>query len=111
YFQMRGQGSTQQFVQAIYHDVLGRSADSQGLTAWSQAAANPANRVNVAFNILLSAEGCDNLVMGWYLRFLRRPSANQEENGWISALQNGSGELPALANFLGSAEYFTVAQG
>src|SRR5262249_32889381 len=55
YFQMRGQGSTQQFVQAIYHDVLGRSADSQGLTAWSQAAANPANRVNVAFNILLSA--------------------------------------------------------
>jgi hypothetical protein len=56
YFATRAGNTTSRFLEALYHDVLNRDADSSGELAWSQMLANGATRQQVAEAVLDSDE-------------------------------------------------------
>jgi hypothetical protein len=96
------------FVQALYHDALGRSANSAELDFWVSALVQSGSAA-VVNGIEHSPEGRTHLVRGWYLQFLGRAALNGEEQGFVQLLVNGSTEEQVLSFILGSSEYFNHA--
>jgi uncharacterized repeat protein (TIGR01451 family) len=107
YFQRRGGSTNAGFLDALYQDGLGRTADAYGLAAWTQTLANGASRAQVADGIFNSAEYDANLVSSCYATFLRRPADSDGLNGWLARLLGGLKDEQVIAGFLASDEYFT----
>ena len=70
-----GGGTDQGFINAVYHDALGRSTNPGGALFCSQLLANGGSPVAVAQPVLNSSE--DDLIRlrGYYQQFLRRDLA------------------------------------
>lgn len=93
------------FFTAVYQDILGRDADSQGFDYWRQRLRSGADRSEVAAQLWGSAEHRARQVAGLYESFLGRSPAGGEENGWVGALLRGADETDVAAAFLDSSEY------
>jgi hypothetical protein len=106
YFANRGGGTDAGFVNALYLDVLGRSADASAESWVNALNSQSLTRAQVAADILNSGEGLRDLVQGFYTEFLFRSASSSELNVWVHALQNGVSQEAALAAILGSTESF-----
>src|SRR5206468_1914228 len=113
YFSKRAGGSNATFVDALYHDALGRSsAGDPGAAAMVAALDNgSATRDQAAFNVLLSDEGTRFTVVGEYVQFLdRQPGATDESHiqSLAQGLRNGIPEGIIVASIIGdqSQEFF-----
>src|SRR5262249_8038215 len=71
YFPHNG-GTNQAFVQAVYRDGLGRSADPGGLAFFTGQLNQGGSRLNVALTLVTSGEGRGHEVDLDYQRYLRR---------------------------------------
>jgi len=60
----------------------------------------------VAADILGSTEYHDDLVAGWYQSYLDRPANPTEIINEVAALNAGMTDQTAVANILGSPEFF-----
>lgn len=96
--------SDQDFVTALYLDVLGRSPDPTGNATWLAALAAGESRTAVAFEFLISNEYRNDLVGGYYTTFLGRTGDSSEIAGWVNQLAAGSTDQEVLAGIFGSAE-------
>ncbi len=95
------------YVDALYTDVLGRAADTQGKTAFVQKLQNGTSRATVAGEFLGSAERFGRVVDSYYTGFLKRTESSAERQGWVQQLLDGRQTTQSLAElFLSSAEYF-----
>jgi hypothetical protein len=96
----------QNFINAVYNDLLNRPADPVGLAAYSALFDGGASNFDVAKAIDATQEYYGNLVGSYYQSYLQRPA-----DGASSILVNellGSGtDQDVQAAILGSQEYFT----
>jgi hypothetical protein len=108
------------YVTALYHDILGRSPDSEGLTNWTDLADDgqvlvisegfpPAHYLSdtvVARDFINSHEHHLKLVDSFYANFLQRSADSAGEADIVQALDQGQAndESVALA-FMSSTEY------
>jgi hypothetical protein len=95
------------FVNALYSDLLDRTADGGGLASWEAALnAGTMTDAQVVQGFLNSKEAQTDVVDSYYAAFLGRPADTVGATGWVSALQNGTATLDSVAiGFLTSTEY------
>jgi hypothetical protein len=105
YYQQAG-GNNQAWVDTLYRDVLGRSADAAGEANWLQALASGAGYFNVALAVATSVEHESNIVAADYQRFLGRSANAAEVAGWVSQLQQSMSIEQMAAAFLASEEFY-----
>lgn len=95
------------YVQALYVDVLGRSADAHGLTAWLQLLEQGLDRNQVAAAFVTSRESYRRVIDEYYASFLRRKSHERETDLWLDLLLDEQVSLTTAAvGFLASDEYW-----
>jgi hypothetical protein len=97
------------FVTAVYQDLLNRTPDPGGLTAWVNALNNGQTRSQVAQSLVNTNERHQNLVTSYYLTFLRRFPDSNGFAFWVNQLNSGlfNDQGVALA-LLNSLEYSSI---
>jgi uncharacterized delta-60 repeat protein len=94
------------FLQAVYHDALGRAMDSGGAASWEAAMAAGMTPTQVAFLITTSTEARQDLIEADYRQYLQRPADPGGLASWLNALNQGLRDEALLAGVIGSQEYF-----
>jgi autotransporter-associated beta strand protein len=95
----------QDFVTAIYEDVLLRPPDTVGLDFWVQQLETGATRAAVAMTFENSAESLALEVDNIYQTYLKRSADAAGRAFWVNALLNGESEANVIVAFVTSAEY------
>jgi len=72
FYQNQGGGTNAGFLNALYEDALGRTVDSSGLNTFVPLLNTGTSTQQVATQIFASNEYAQDLVLGWYQRFLHR---------------------------------------
>jgi PKD repeat protein len=108
YFQNRGGGTIDGFLNALYLDALGRPIDSASQAVWEQALASGATRSAVAAVVYGSSEYDQHLVNQLFQRFLGRLPDPSELSTQVGALQNGVHDESVIAALVTSTEYFLI---
>jgi hypothetical protein len=80
-------GTNAGFVAAVFLDGLGRGVDAAGNQTWGQALANGQSRAAVAANILMSAEGNQDIVDRVFTQYLQAPPSADELKQEMQTLQ------------------------
>jgi hypothetical protein len=106
YFQNRGGGTNDGFLNALYQDALNRPVDPTGRKAWDAALAGGATTTQVAAAIFTSVEYRQDLVQSYYLRFLRRAADKGGLAAFVNALGQGARDQDVIAAIIGSPEYY-----
>jgi hypothetical protein len=96
------------FLQAIYHDVLGRSLDPVGRAAWLRLLGPGSNLATVVDSILHSTEAEGRLVESYYQQYLGRDADTVGLANFSNFLASGGSEENLQAAILGSDEYFAT---
>jgi hypothetical protein len=96
-------GTNQGFVEALYQDVLGRTADAGGLANDLAALSFGASRQQVALGLLASPEEARDVVEQAYQTYLGRPADPAGLQVWEQAYLNDPATF--LVSFLNSAEF------
>jgi hypothetical protein len=116
FVQTYGSLSDDGFVQRLYQNTLGRSADVDGERSWDGALASGTSRgaVTLSFaecpenkgKMLATTGDADNAeVYRLYQAAFHRPAEFAGENFWSSVLASGSTPTQIAQNFIGSAEF------
>ncbi len=100
--------TTSGFVTGLYRDVLHRSPDT-GEQYWIQAINNGSSMAAVAAAILASAESDEDVIDGFFHRFLNRAGDSAGISYYVSLLQQAHPGRSIEASIIGSAEYFARA--
>lgn len=106
YFANRGGSTNAGFVQAVYEDVLGRSASANEVQAWTQLLDQGTSRTTVAQGIVFSKESLTGAVERRYDKLLNRSADTAGLNAWVAALEGGMSLEQVTAFFTASPEYF-----
>ncbi|HEV3344692.1 MAG TPA: S8 family serine peptidase [Pirellulales bacterium] len=93
------------FVNAIYHEVLGRTADPAGLSSWTALLGSGLSRFQFAQILWDSAEHRTQQIEADYSEFLHRSAGAGEVSGWLTAFLQGASETSVASTFLHSAEF------
>src|SRR5205823_11690330 len=104
-----GQHRNEDFLRALYEDVLHRGIDAMGARIWDQVLALGVPRTAVALAVLHSAEAQTNTVRGLYAQYLHRDAEAAGLNDFITGLQHGRQQEEVLVDIVGSDEYFARA--
>ncbi len=105
YFQMHG-GTNQDYVVALYNDVLGRVPSTAEVNTLVAAMAEGATPLDVATGFFNSTEYRTNLVDADYETYLGRPPETAGLAGWLAQFAEGMTDQEVLANIFGSPEGF-----
>ncbi|HVC92094.1 MAG TPA: DUF4214 domain-containing protein, partial [Pirellulales bacterium] len=106
YLQTRGGGTNDGFLDALFHDSLGRAVDHQTRVFFDTAMANGATPAQVAALIFGSEEYRRDLVSGWYEQFLDRPADPLGVDAFVGELADGQRDEQIIAELVASDEYF-----
>ncbi len=100
-------GSGAAWVKGMYHDLLGRAPDPQGLQAWlNELNSGRQTPLGVAYGFAASAEREGIVVQSDYQTFLGRGASAEEVNLWVQSFLRGATNENVVAGFVGSPEYF-----
>jgi RHS repeat-associated protein len=101
-----------QFVLAVYHDVLDRLADADGLAFWTQLLDTGTAVSSVAQSIAHSDEYYANFVIKPdYLSLLDRAADADGVKNWTTQMDAGLTDQQLEAGFVASDEFFNNAGG
>jgi hypothetical protein len=106
-YYLQAGGTDPGWLDALYRDVLGRSADAAGEANWLQVLASGASRFNVALAFATSVEHESILIAADYQRYLGRSASAAEVASWVNNLQHGLSDEQVAAAFVASDEFFT----
>ncbi len=110
YFQSHG-ANVRTWVEALYHDLLGRVSDPAGKTSWVAAAQDPARgRLYVTTSFYASQETLVRRVNALYLTLLDRTSDPSGLQTWPPVVRD-RGDLALAATLATSDEYYARALG
>jgi len=109
FFVRAGDGTVAGFVEALYGEVLGRTADAAGRAYWSAQIAAGVSLPTVASALLASEEADERLVDRHFQDLLRRPVDPGGRAYWAGLLQGGFREERLVAELIGSDEYHRAA--
>lgn len=100
------------YVTAVYHDVLGRAPDADGLAYWTDLLNQGTAISSVAEAIAHSAEYYANSVIKPdYLKLLGRAADSQGLIYWTTKLEAGLTDQQLEASLVSSDEFFRAAGG
>src|SRR5262249_33482109 len=105
YYQRAG-GTDQAWLNALYHDLLGRGADDAGASQWLQGLASGISRTSIAYGFATSAERESMMIIHDYQQLLGRTPAAFELASWETAFQNGMTDEQIVVGFASSVESF-----
>lgn len=94
YFSERGGGKNPTFVTALFQDVLGRAADPQAISMFTQQIAAGTPRTSIAQQVVASPEARQRRINALYMRYLH--------HGGSAAALTEEQVVPAI---IGSEEY------
>jgi len=103
-------GTDLTWVDAMYQDLLGRPADSDGQRYWVAQLQQGASRSGVAYGFAASLEREGQRIQADYQSFLRRGAGSSEVDYWVGQFANGMTNESVIGGFIGSPEYFNFAQ-
>jgi Ca2+-binding RTX toxin-like protein len=103
YFARSG-NSNISFINALYHDLLGRLPGPSEINTWLGVLAHT-NRSAVALSFLMSTEFRSGLIESWYMAYLGRAAESTDLNFWLAQMKQGLSQAAVQAAILGSAEY------
>ena len=95
------------YITALYNDVLQRQPDTAGLQAWLAASAQGSSDAFIALSFLNSTEARDDLIDWCYQNYLGRTGSTAEVAGWETQMQNGLSRAALQEAFLASDEFFS----
>lgn len=93
------------YVQSLFQNVLGRAADSNGLSFWVGELSKGTSRATVALDFLNSVEKRTLVVNSDYNQFLGRSADATGLNSWLAALASGMTWEQVEASILSAPEY------
>jgi hypothetical protein len=99
------------YVRGLYHQLLGRVPDVDGLNFWMFQLDAGASRTQVADAFWRSPEHRGMQVDQFYQNFLHRASDPAGRAFWVNAFLGGAGEADVAEGILSSAEYLAGHQG
>jgi hypothetical protein len=97
--------STQGFVQALYHDVLGREGEDAGVSFYVGELDSGVSRAVVAGSFLHSEEAYQDALAGYFGALLGRAPVAAEANLWQASFQREGGYAALLEGLLDSSEF------
>jgi hypothetical protein len=100
--------SNDRWINQLYIDLLGRTADSAALSSLNALLTGGATRNSVATVVLTSAEYRQRLLTDFYSTFLHRPIFPAEVSFWAPAFASGMTDEQIEAQILASPEYFAL---
>jgi cyclophilin family peptidyl-prolyl cis-trans isomerase len=117
YYTVRGGGTTQGFLDALYGDTLHRPVDAATLALLAgDDFSQQLERAQAASVVFGGNEYLSDLVnysaapLGWYEAYLGRPAEPAAVTNVVAMLHSGSPDYFAVAQIIGSDEYFARAQ-
>ena len=105
YFATNG-GTDVGLVQGMYHDLLLRAADQQGLDFWVGQLEGGVSVAAVAFGFTASRERESIRVTDDYMRYLGRGPDQNGLDFWLGQFLHGVTNETLIGGFVGSVEYF-----
>jgi hypothetical protein len=93
------------YVKGLYHTVLGRDADTAGVSFWVHALAGGMAREDVAWGFINSTEHRQQQVNAYYSTFLGRSASDEASQYWVNLLQATGDESAVIRGILTSPEY------
>ena len=99
-------GTNAAWVNAMYQGVLGRPADSGGLSYWTAQLSAGASRPSVATGFAASQEREAQIVQDDYFTYLGRSASPAEVSYWVAQFEHGATNEDIVSRFVGSSEYF-----
>ena len=100
-----GAGNESAIVEGLYHNILGRAADSAGLAYWTAQLTAGESAAQVAGQFFRSTEYTTDVVESYYTTYLGRVGDPAGVASWVAKLQAGASEEQVAAAFLSSPEY------
>jgi hypothetical protein len=98
------------YVEALYQDVLGRSADAAGEASWRAFLAAEGSPAAVVQGFLHSTEAVTGVVDSLYAAYLHRQADAAGRSFWVGQLQSSHQTLAKVAQaFLAAPEFYTGA--
>ncbi|HJT36411.1 MAG TPA: DUF4214 domain-containing protein, partial [Pirellulales bacterium] len=99
-------GSDPAWVSGMYHDLLGRAPDAQGLQYWTARLRSGESHYGVALGFAASAEREALVIDADYRAFLGRSADQAEVASWVQQFAAGVHRDALIAALIGSSEYF-----
>ncbi len=99
------------YIQSLYSQLLGRSAQSNELSFGEAQLAAGTAPTDVATELVSSVEYRTDSVVGWYERFLQRSPTANELTYWLAAIGGGTTDEQVIATILGSSEFYFASGG
>jgi hypothetical protein len=96
----------QRFIDLLFVDEFGRHADAGALTFFGNQLASGLSRATVATELIFSTEAEQDVVNGFYQKFLHRPADSAGLNAFVGALQSGVRDEGVILGLVASGEYF-----
>lgn len=103
--------SNERWVNQIYIDLLGRTADAASVSAFSALLISGTPRTTVALSVLTSVEYRNRLMTSFYATFLHRTPATAELSFWLPAFAANLSDEQIEAQIVASPEYFALSGG
>jgi len=94
----------QAFVQVLFNQFLGRTGSITELNNWVNTL-HGNGQAAVVQGIFESTASLDNIISGYYLKYLGRTADAPGEAYWVGLIQNGATLETIQAGFISSAEF------
>jgi hypothetical protein len=107
----RSGGNDRAWIDALYHDLLGRTPATAEENAWLAAIGSGASRSSVAYGFAHSAEHETRVIVMDYQAYLGRTPNGSEISGWLTASQHGATNEQIAAIFVSSDEFYLGSGG
>jgi hypothetical protein len=107
YYQTRGGGTNDGFLDALFQDTLHRGVDPATRAAFDAFFALGGSRAQAADFVFSSAEYKQILVGSYYEQFLDRPADPGGLHQFTAQLLAGASDFDVMARLIGSDEYFS----
>jgi hypothetical protein len=107
YFMVRGGGTNDGFLTALFSDFLNRAVDSTGRSNLDNLLNHGTTAAAVAGLVLGSQEYEQDIVQGFYQQFLHRAADSGGLAGAVNQLQHGQRDETVIAGIIASDEYFS----
>jgi hypothetical protein len=103
-------GSDVNWVIGMYHDLLGRAPDADGLRHWINQIEAGESEYDIALGFATSPEREGIVVTNDYNKYLLRAPTQADINGWVNLFEKGGLQNEdVVAGFIASQEYYNNA--
>lgn len=105
---LRDGGSNEEFVTALYEDLLSRKPADTEIQSWvGLLNSHAASRMCVANNFVTSRETRERQIRSWHLDFLNREPAMDSLKMNLERFRQGESHEDILVSLLSGSEYFS----